>query len=152
MPKNTQKGSNFKYGINIDINGDGGLTDEKFIPGHRVVVQLHDFAAADIGKVFFIAPYPCKVVRAYERHLTVAGQAGTLTVEKVPSGTAPGSGSAAMAAAADLTAAINTNQTIAALTTAAATLAAGDALATKVASGAATSLAGASMAVVLEWV
>jgi len=151
MPKNVQKGSNYKYGINLDINGDGGLGDEKFIPGSRSIVAFPTFVAADVAKIFFTAPYPCKIVRAYERHTTVAGQAGTLTLEKVPSGTAPGSGTAAMATTVDLTAAINTNQTITALTTAAAILAAGDSIALKVASGAATSLAGASLTAVIEW-
>ena len=151
MPKNTQKGSNFKYGVYVDINGDGNLTDEKFIPGSRLEVSFQ-IAAANIPQAFWTAPYPCKVIRAYERHVTVAGQAGTLQVEKTPSGTAPGSGTATLASAFDLTSTANTNVIINATGTIAnASLAAGDSLSTKLASGAATSYAGGVITVVLEW-
>ncbi|OCZ54314.1 hypothetical protein [Dehalobacter sp. TeCB1] len=151
MPRSSQKMTNSKYGICLDMNGDGGLTDEKFIPGSRFEVQFPNLAAAQIPGLFWTAPYPCKVIRAYERHVTVAGQAGTMQVEKTPSGTAPGSGTATLATAFDLTSTANTNVSVSALTTAAAQLAAGDSLSTKLASGAATSYAGGCLSVVLEW-
>lgn len=151
MPKNTQKGTNFKYGIYLDINGDGGLADEKFIPGTRFEVTFAPVAAATIPTIFWTAPYPCKVVRAIERHVTVAGQAGTMQVEKVPSGTAIGSGTVLLSSAFDLTSTANTNVSAIALTTSAAVLASGDSLAGKVASGAATSYANGILTVIVEW-
>ena len=151
MPRNIEKGSNFRYGLYVDIDGTGGLTDEKFIPGSRFEVSF-PIAAANIPQAFWTAPYPCKVIRAYERHVTVAGQAGTAQIEKTGSGTAPGSGTATLASAFDLTSTANTNVIIQATgTTANATLAAGDSLSTKLASGAATSYAGGVVTVVLEW-
>ena len=151
MPRNPLRGSNYKDGLYVDIDGTGGLTDEKFIPGSRFEIAF-PIAAANIPQAFWTAPYPCKVVRAYERHATVAGQAGTLQVEKTPSGTAPGSGTTTLASAFDLTSTANTNVIIqATATTANATLAAGNSLSTKLASGAATSYAGGVVTVVLEW-
>lgn len=151
MPRSDKKGSNFKYGIYIDIDGTGGLTDEKFIPGKRFTVCTEALAAAGIPMLLWTAPAACKIVRAIERHVTVAGQAGTMQVEKCPSGTAPGSGSATLASAFDLTSTANTNSIIQALTTSAATLAAGDSIGTKLASGAATSYAGGTLTLVMEW-
>ena len=86
--------------------------------------------AANYG-VFFIAPYKCKVLRIQERHRTLGtdGGAVTLNVEKVPSGTAEGGGTA-IATAVSLKATVDTNQTYTLSTTEASTeLAAGDALA-----------------------
>lgn len=151
MPRNTQKGTNYKYGFTLDIDGGGGLGDERFVPGMRFTRDFQ-ITAANIPQIMWIAPYPCKVVRAIERHVTVAGQAGTMQVEKCPSGTAPGSGTAALASAFDLTGTANTNVTITALSTSAAVLAAGDSIGTKLASGAATSYAGGTLTVVLEWI
>jgi len=108
-------------------------------------------AAAGIPVIFYTAPCACKVIRAIERHVTVAGQAGTMQIEKVPSGTAIGSGTVLLASAFDLTSTANTNVTINALTTAAATLAAGDSLAGKVASGSATSYANGMVTLVIEY-
>jgi len=135
-----------------DINKVLGLAAGLPIPGSRFQVSYPQFVAADVAKTFFIAPYACKIVLAYERHVTVAGQAGTLTIEKLASGEAPTAGSVVLAAAFDLTSTANTPVTKAAVTTAAGTLAAGDALCLKLASGAATSLALASMTVLMEWV
>jgi hypothetical protein len=144
-------GTNYKYGVMIDIDGSGGLGDEKFIPGIRHAISLPNFAAATVAQLFWTAPKACKIIRVYERHGTAAGQAGTLQIEKVPSGTAIGSGTVALATAIDLAGTANTNQKVSALTTAAAILAEGDSLATKLASGAATSLAASSLTVVIEW-
>jgi hypothetical protein len=122
-----------------------------FIQGQRFVVQYPQVAAADVAKTFFIAPAACKVVSAYERHVTVAGQAGTLQIEKLNTGEAPGAGDVVLAAAFDLTSTANTPVKKDALATAAASLVAGDALCLKVASGAATSYALGTITVVMEW-
>ena len=122
------------------------------ISGSRFTVTYPQVGAADVAKTFFVAPAACKVVLAYERHVTVAGQAGTLTIEKLTTGEAPGSGDVTLAAAFDLTSTANTPVTKAAVSTAAGTLAAGDALCLKVASGAATSYALGTITVLLEWV
>jgi len=146
------KGTNYKYGLMIDINGDGGLEDERFIPGKREVVTYSPFSAADIPQIFFIAPAACKVVSAVERHVTVAGQAGTMQVEKIPSGTAIGSGTAVLTSAFDLESTVNTNVTIlGSATLATKSLAKGEALAGIVASGAATTYANGSLSVTIEW-
>lgn len=149
MPKSTQAMTNFDHGICIDINGQGGLDDEKFIPGSRFGIGQGNLAAASIPSILFTTPYACKVVRAYERHVTVAGQAGTMQIEKVPSGTAPGSGTNILTSAFDLTSTANTNVVAAGSTTV--TLAAGDSLGIKLASGTATSYAGGAVTAVLEW-
>lgn len=152
MARDFQKGSNFKYGIYVDINGDGGLGDEKFIPGSRFDIGQSGLTAASFPQILFTAPAPCKLIRAIGRHATVAGQAGTAQLEKVPSGTAPGSGTNLLANAFDLTATINTNQVENALPTLSTiSLATGDSIGIKVASGAATSYAGGTITVVLEW-
>lgn len=122
------------------------------IVGSRFVVTYPDVAAADVAKTFFIAPAACKVVSAYERHVTVAGQAGTLTIEKLTTGEAPSAGDVVLAAAWDLTSTANTPVSKTALTTAVATLAAGDALCLKLASGAATSYALGTISVLMEYV
>lgn len=151
MPKTTEGMTNLKYGLCIDMAGDGNVGDGKLIPGSRFEIQFPNLAAAQIPSAFWTAPYPCKVIRAIERHVTVAGQAGTMQIEKTPSGTAPGSGTATLASAFDLTSTANTNVIIQALSTAAAILAIGDSISTKLASGAATSYAAGLLTVVLEW-
>jgi hypothetical protein len=145
------KSTNYPHGIQIDLDGRGGMADERFVPGSRSEAGTGAFAAAALPGVFWVAPAPCKVISAVERHGVVAGQAGTMQVEKVPSGTAPGSGTVVLATAFDGTTTINTNVSSAALATSAATLAKGDALALKVASGALTSLAGACVVVTVEY-
>ena len=151
MSKNF-KGTNYKYGIQLDINGDGALTDEKFIPGSRSVITYSPFSAAGIPLIFWIAPASCKIVSAVERHITVAGQAGTMQVEKIPSGTAIGSGTVVLASAFDLTSTASTNVTIlGSATLATQSVAKGEALAGKVASGAATSYANGTLSITVEW-
>jgi hypothetical protein len=114
-------------------------------------VSYPQFAAADVAKTFFIAPAACKVVSAYERHVTVAGQAGSLQIEKLTTGEAPSAGDVTLAAGFDMTSTANTPVSIAALTTEAATLAAGDALCLKLASGNAASYALGTITVTMEW-
>ncbi len=134
----------------LEVVGDLDLSGQE-VKGARFSVGFSQFAAADIAKTFFIAPAPCKMVLAQERHVTVAGQAGTMQIEKLTAGQAPGAGVVTLASAFDLTSTTNTPVTKAALTTAAATLAAGDALCLNLASGAATSLALATLSVEMEW-
>lgn len=146
------KGSNFKYGLQVDVNADGGLTDERFVPGTRSEITYSPIAAATIPVIFYIAPAPFKVISATERHVTVAGQAGTMQVEKIPSGTAIGSGTVLLATAFDLTSTANTNVTVlGSATLATASVAKGEALAGKVASGAATSYANGALVLTIEW-
>jgi hypothetical protein len=146
------RGTNYKYGMQIDINNDGGLTDERFIPGSRHEVMYSPFSAAGIPLIFWIAPAPCKIISATERHITVAGQAGSMQVEKIASGTAIGSGTNILATAFDLTSTASTNVTVlGSATLATASIAKGEALAGKVASGAATSYANGSLLLVVEW-
>jgi len=145
------KATNYKYGVQLDKNGDGGLTDERFVPGLRFTKEFDTFAAADVGKCIFTAPAACKVVRVTERHGTSAGQAGTIQLEKVPSGTAAGSGTVLLSSAIDAAGTTDTNQVKTALTTGVEKLDSGDSLALKTASGALTSLANATITIVLEW-
>jgi hypothetical protein len=133
----------------ISKDGVFGIPSQA-IKGSYFQVTYPQVAAADVAKTFFIAPFACKVVSATERHVTVAGQAGTLTIEKLVSGKAPGAGDVVLGAAFNLTSTANTPVTKAAVTTAAGTLAAGDALCLKVASGSASSYALGTITVLME--
>ena len=144
------KGSNFPHGLQIDQYQKGILG--QFIPGLKFQVTYPQVAAADVAKTFFIAPAACKIVSAYERHVTVAGQAGVLTIEKLTSAEAPGAGDDLFTTGFDLTSTANTPVSKTAVTTAAGTLAAGDALCLRVQSGAATSYALGTVAVTMQWV
>jgi hypothetical protein len=136
----------------LTINPSGVVdVHSQFIKGKRSPYGLHNFAAADVAKTFFIAPAACKIISAYETHATVAGQAGTLQVEKLTTGQAPGNGAVTLASAFDLTSTANTPVSINALTTSAATMAAGDVLCLKLASGAATSYALGTITIIIEW-
>jgi len=136
----------------VKLLGTAAELQGQFVKGSRFTLQFPQVAAADVAKTFFIAPAACKAVSASERHVTVAGQAGTLTIEKLASGEAPGAGDVVLAEAFDLTSAANTPVEKAAVDTAAATLAKGDALCLKLASGDATSYALGTITVTLEWV
>lgn len=135
-----------------ELNKLTGLTTGGFIVGERFQVTYPQVAAADVAKTFFIAPAACKIISAYERHVTVAGQAGVLTIEKLTSGEAPSAGDDLFATGFDLTSTANTPVSKTAVTTAAGTMAAGDALCLKVQSGAATSYALGTITVTLQWV
>jgi hypothetical protein len=80
-----------------------------------VTVRIPDTDAATAANYttpFFIADRTYEILSAVERH-EVAGSSGsavTLTVEKVPSGTAPGSGTVVLASTFDLKGTANTNQ------------------------------------------
>ncbi len=133
----------------VKVHGEslnGGLT------GHQFVIE-HSFIAAAVtaGEGFFIAPAPCAVISAYEAHGTVAGQAGTLQVEKCNTGEAKAAGNVVLASAWDLTSTINVPLSIAHVASAEANLVAGDELRLKLASGAATSLVDAVVTMFMEW-
>jgi hypothetical protein len=112
------------------------------------------FAAADVtaGKGFFIAPLACRLISAYEAHATVAGQAGTLQVEKCNTGEAKTAGDVLLASAFDLTSTANTPVNKAAVSDGREYLVAGDQLRLNLAGGAATSLADAVITVLMQWV
>jgi len=135
----------------IDQDGDIEFGTAQFLKGQVFTVQLPRLAAADIGLPFFVAPAACEVISASERHVTVAGQAGTMTIEKCTAAEAPGAGDVVLASAFDLVSTANTTVTKSATATAVEQMAAGDALVTKLASGAATSYAGASLTVTMKW-
>jgi len=119
--------------------------------GQKFTVSMPSFGAADVAKGFFIAPHACKVIEAIEAHGTVAGQAGTLNVEKCNTGEAAGSGNVVLATGWDLESTINTPVTLAAVSSGEEELVDGDELRLIVTAGAATSLADAVVTVVLEW-
>jgi len=127
-----------------------GLSVGAWVKGSRFDVTYPQVAAADVAKTFFIAPTACKVVSAYERHVTVAGQAGALNIEKLTTGQAPGAGGYVLAADWDMTSTANTPVSKAAVATAVGTLAAGDALCLRLVSGAATSYALGTITVTME--
>jgi hypothetical protein len=135
----------------LGLTGDLELATGQNVKGSRFTVTYPQVAAADVAKTFFVATAPCKIVKAYERHVTVAGQAGTLTIEKLTTGEAPSAGDVILAAAFDLTSTANTPVTKAGVTTAAGSLVAGDALCLKLASGAATSYDLGTITVEMEW-
>jgi hypothetical protein len=110
------------------------------------------FAAADVAKTLFVADRAMRFIKAIERHGTKAGQAGTLQIEKCTAGEAAAAGDVLLASAFDLTSDNDTAVEKLGVTTAAATLAEGDAIRLKLASGAATSLADACMTLVFELV
>jgi len=135
----------------IDQDGDLEIATAQFMAGQVFTVQYPSFAAADIAKIFFVAPAACELISASERHVTVAGQAGTMQIEKCTAAEAPTAGDAILASAFDLTSTANTTVTKSAVATGTQVLAAGDSLGLKLASGAATSLASASLTCVMKW-
>ena len=128
------------------------LPQGMFVPGLRFAVAYPQVAAADVAKTFWVAPAACKIVSAQERHVTVAGQAGTLQIEKLNTGEAPGAGDEILTTGFDLTSVANTPVSDNGVAGAAGALVAGDALALKVAAGAAAGYALGTITVVMEWV
>jgi hypothetical protein len=110
-------------------------------------------AAADItaNKLIFVAPAACKVLKAYEAHTTVAGQAGTLQLEKCNTGEAATAGDNFMASAWDLTSTANTPVEKDSTLDAKASLVAGDMIRLNKASGAATSYADGVVTLLMQW-
>jgi hypothetical protein len=111
------------------------------------------FAAAQItaANMFFVAPAACKVLSASFSHTTVAGQAGTMQVEKCTSGEAAGAGDAILAAALNLVGTTLVPETVASTLNAAASMAAGDVLRLKLASGADASFADGALTLLMQW-
>ncbi len=123
-----------------------------FIPSQRFTVTFPQVTAADVAKIFWIAPAACKVISAQERHGTAAGQAATLQIEKLNTGDAPGTGDEVLATGFDLTEAANTTVEDLTVATGAEKLAKGDALALKLdAAGNAAGYDEGTITVVLEW-
>jgi hypothetical protein len=139
---------------NLVGNVSGVLTQTSGTPivGDRFEVTYPQVAAADVAKTFYIANQACKVISARERHVTVAGQAGVLTIEKLTTGEAPGAGDDLFGTGFDLTSTANTPVSKTAVTTAAGTLAAGDALCLKTQSGNPASYALGTISVLMEYV
>ncbi len=128
---------------------------EMFIWLHRFeekLVVARSFAAADVANIFFIAPFRCRVTRISEVHATVAGQAGTMTVERLQATEAPGSGDDLIATTKiDQEGTINTIQSPTLTGTVAdLVLEVGVRLALLQSTGSATSLANAVISVELE--
>lgn len=132
------------------------LADTVWFAPHKFGRELspvnHSFAAAGVADIIHIATQRERVRKFSEVHATVAGQAGTLTLERLQGTEAPGSGDDLLGTTkVDLTATINTVQSPALTATVAnLVLEKGDRLALKLASGAATSLANACATVELE--
>jgi len=137
--------------FSINSNGDVELGTSQFLKGQVFVVQYPQVAAADVAKTFFVAPAACEVIAASERHVTIAGQAGTMTIEKLNTGEAPGTGDVILAAAFDLVSTANTTVTKVAVADGKEQLVAGDALCLKLASGNAASYALGTITVTLKW-
>jgi len=137
--------------LTIDQDGDIELTTAQPLKGTYFTVSYDNVAAADLAKTFFIAPAACALVSAYERHVTVAGQAAGLTVEKLTSGEAPAAGDVLLAAAWDLTSTANVPVSKAAVATGVEELAAGDALCLKLASGNSASYALGTITCLMKW-
>jgi predicted RecA/RadA family phage recombinase len=127
------------------------LAQPQFIVGQRFEVAYSQIAAADVAKTFWIAPAPCKIISAQERHVTVAGQAATLQIEKLNTGEAPGAGDALLATGFDLTSVANTPVEDLAVANGDEDLVKGDALCLLLAAGNAAAYDLGTITVVLEW-
>lgn len=97
-----------------EMNESVVLRDIKDFIVFAVSVRIKSTDAATSGNygMFFIAPFPCTLVRAYERH-NVAGTDGSPVgcyVEKLPVATNKGSGINMLASNFDLKGTISTTQ------------------------------------------
>ena len=122
-----------------------------FIPGQRFTVTYPQVAAADVAKTFWIAPAACRIISAQERHVTVAGQAATLQIEKLSPGEAPGAGDVLLANGFALTSVANTPVKDLAVANGNEILVAGDALCLNLAAGNAAAYALGTITVVMQW-
>jgi len=125
---------------------------ESTMLGTKFNVTYPNFAAADMAKMFFTAPASCKCLSAEFNHTTVAGQAGTFTVEKCNTGEAAGAGDVILASAFDAVGTTLVPQSKTSTLDAAASMVTGDTLRLKLASGAVTSLADATLTLLMEWI
>jgi len=120
------------------------------IPGAWAEIEAPIDAATAVSRVMYTAPYPVQVIGFSVRFSTAGGAAAAVTLEKTPSGTAPGSGTALLTGTVSLTGTVNTNTPgtlIAAATTR--TLATGDSL-SLVFSGTQTGLVGLAAQIILQ--
>jgi hypothetical protein len=131
--------------------GDVELGTNQFVKNQVFTVVYPQVAAADVAKTFFVAPAACELISASERHVTVAGQAGTLQIEKLNTTEAPAAGDVLLSSAFDLTSTANTTVTKSAVSTGVQQLVAGDALCLKLASGNAASYALGTITVTMKW-
>lgn len=121
-----------------------GFTVNAFLPGSTAAT------AANYGS-FWVAPAKC-VVDSIVVSFSANSSSGTVEVEKVPSGTAQGSGTNLQTATVSTASGANTNQTATLSTTAATVeLAAGDRLALED-GGTLTSLTDLVVTVGLHWI
>ena len=130
------------------VNVDVGYSITTESAGQQFSANGPVFAAATIAMTQFVAPFACTLQSAVGRWSTKAGQAGTMQLEVCRAGEAAGAGNVMLATAFDLTGNNDTSISKAAVTTAYATLAAGDVIRGKLASGAATSLADAQITMI----
>lgn len=140
-----------RLGDNSYVQQPFVLPAPMFIPGQRFTVTYPQVAAADVAKTFWIAPAACRIVSAQERHVTVAGQAATLQIEKLATGDAPGAGDVILANGFDLTSVANTPVQDLAVANGDQNLVAGDALCLNLAAGNAGGYALGSITVVMQW-
>lgn len=100
--------------VNIRQDDDGymGLVGEDSGDGPFIFASV-EYVAASVDKSFFVAPRACRVVGITCRVTAAGTDAGAVTamIEKVPSGTAIGSGTDLMSATFNLKGTANTNQT-----------------------------------------
>lgn len=108
--------------------------------GNPMVADYKQTAAAALSEVnIFVAPFACKVRSVKATWGTAAGATSTIAITKETGTTAPAGGTTILAAAMDFNGTANTPITPALSATASDyTLAAGDRLSTKIASGTAT--------------
>jgi hypothetical protein len=93
----------------------GGPSNDIFL--QRIRIDQIVLAADAANRVVVIADAPCELVGVMEAHSVVGGASFALQVEKLTGTTAPGSGTAMLAATVDLTTTINTVATPALTTT-----------------------------------
>lgn len=102
--------------IDVKLNPVPLLRDLNDTISFQVSTRVPDTDAATSAKygTFFVAPFPCVLVSAYERHGTLGtnGGAVTLDVEKLATGTAKGAGVSMLASTFNLKATIDTYQVI----------------------------------------
>ena len=150
-------GGGSRFGIAITASSaQGDMVEVLELPamqggGNTTFTETYTFAAANVANVIFAAPAACSVVSATLTYGTAAGQAGALNIEKCNAGEGATAGDVILATNFDLYATTNTAQTILALATGVQNLVAGDQIRLKLISGAATTLAGATITLVLAW-
>lgn len=119
------------------------------LPVMSIIRGTSATSSANFSTPFFRADRPYAVVEVKERHETAATD-GAVMLRKVPSGTAPASGTAVLASSISLAATANTDQTgQLSATESARTLAEGDSLSLE-ATGLLTSCAGVTFSVMLK--